>query len=121
MAKKILVVDDAYDTRELIEFRLQTTGYDVIKADNGEVAIQKIKEERPDLVIMDVMMPPPNGFQICRQIKDDPEFKKIPVILLTAKASESDQFWGKEAGADSYLTKPYDPDELLDKIKEFLE
>jgi len=70
------------------------------------------------LVILDVMMPPPNGFEVCRTLKEDPELKKIPVILLTAKASDSDRFWGAESGADAYISKPYNPDELLAKVAE---
>ncbi len=121
MAKKVLVVDDANDIIELIGYRLKTNGYDVIAANSGEIAMTKIKKEKPDLVIMDVMMPPPNGFQVCRQIKDDPQYRHIPIVLLTAKSTESDQFWGMEAGADAYLTKPYNPDELLSKVQELLE
>ena len=121
MAKKVLVVDDANDIIELIGYRLKTNGYDVIAANSGEIAMTKIKKEKPDLVIMDIMMPPPNGFQVCRQIKDDPQYRHIPIVLLTAKSTESDQFWGMEAGADAYLTKPYNPDELLSKVQELLE
>lgn len=118
MAKKVLVVDDANDTIELIEYRLKTNGFDVVSASSGQGALEKIKSDKPDLIIMDVMMPPPNGFQVCRQLKDDPHTRHIPVILLTAKSTESDQFWGMEAGADAYLTKPYNPEELLTKIND---
>ena len=121
MAKKVLVVDDANDIIELIEYRLKTNGYDVIAANTGEAAITKIQKENPDLIIMDVMMPPPNGFQVCRQIKDNPQYRHLPIILLTAKSTESDQFWGMEAGADAYLTKPYNPEELLSRVQELLE
>ena len=99
---------------------LKATGYEVAVATDGIEAINSVKADRPDLILLDVMMPILNGFQACRQLKDDPQFKNIPVILLTAKSTESDQFWGIEAGADAYITKPYNEKELLVKIKELL-
>lgn len=120
MPQKILIVDDEPDLLELLEVRLKSSGYLVVSAIDGAEAIPTIKAEKPDLVVMDVMMPNLNGFQACRQLKDDPQFKHIPVILLTAKTTESDHFWGIEAGADAYITKPYNEKELLLKIKELL-
>jgi DNA-binding response OmpR family regulator len=117
MANKILIVDDEPGILLMITARFQKSGYQVATATNGEEALQKVKQDRPDLVILDVMMPILNGYQVCRTLKDDPEFKKIPVILLTAKTTESDEFWGLEAGADAYVPKPYNAQELLDKVK----
>ncbi len=121
MAKKILVVDDEPQIVALLGSRLKTHGYNVVTAQTGAEALKKVKDEKPDLLVLDVMMPPPNGFQVCRTLKDDPEFKNIPIVLLTAKAAESDQFWGLESGADAYVTKPYNPKELLTQIQALLE
>ena len=121
MAKKILVTDDEANIVMMVETRLKKQGYAVITANSGATALEQVKKDRPDLIILDVMMPPPNGFQVCRQLKDDEQYKDIPIILLTAKSSESDQFWGMESGADAYVTKPYNPEELLSKVKDLLE
>jgi len=119
--KKILVIDDEPDIVKMVELRLKACGYEVLKGSNGEEALALTKEHHPDLIILDVMMPPPNGFQVCRTLKDDPQFKNTPIILLTAKVSESDQFWGLESGADEYVSKPYNAEELLEKIRVLLE
>lgn len=120
MPKKLLIADDEPHIIKILEIRLKKAGYEVKTADSGESALARIKEVKPDLIVLDVMMPPPNGFQLCRMLKDDPQYKEIPVILLTAKASESDQFWGMESGASVYITKPYAPEDLLGKIRELL-
>jgi len=120
MPNKILIADDELDLLELLAVRLKANGYKILTAADGGEVLPKVRAERPDLIILDVMMPVLNGFQVCRQIKDDPQHKDIPVILLTAKTTESDQFWGIEAGADAYVTKPYNEQELLAKIKELL-
>ncbi|MBF0494589.1 MAG: response regulator [Candidatus Omnitrophica bacterium] len=121
MPKKILVVDDEVDIANMVQMRLESQGYTVIQANDGEAALDKIKKENPDLVLLDVMVPPPNGFQLCRMLKDEPLYRNIPIILLTAKSTESDKFWGQESGADEYVTKPYDAADLLKKIKKLLE
>lgn len=118
--KKILIIDDEQSIIDVLTIRLEANGYNVISGISGEEALQKTKEEHPDIILMDVMMPPPNGFQTCRTLKDDPQLKHIPIILLTAKTQESDKFWGTESGADGYLTKPYNSNELLSKIEELL-
>ena len=115
--KKILVVDDEPDLVETLTMRLEANDYEVISASNGEDALKKAKSDKPDLVLLDVMMPPPNGYKVCRMLKDDPEHKNLPVILLAAKGSDSDKFWGTESGADAYVTKPYNSQELLEKIR----
>ena len=116
MKPTILVIDDESSVLKVIEKRLQTYNCKIITGTSGEEALDLTKKHNPNLIIMDVMMPPPNGFQVCRMLKDNPEYKKIPIILLTAKSTESDKFWGTEAGADAYLTKPYNADELLEQI-----
>ena len=120
MAKKILVVDDEPAIVMMIKTRLTRAGYESVEAGSGSEALQQARSERPDLILLDVMMPPPNGYQVCRMLKDDPEFKSVPIILLTAKGSETDKFWGSEAGADRYLTKPYNAQELMGVVAELL-
>jgi len=120
MGQKILIVDDEPGIITLLKTRLSANGYEVITGANGQDALSQIKGQHPDLVILDVMMPPPNGFQVCRTVKDDPELKNIPIILLTAKSAESDKFWGVESGADAYVTKPYNPEELLAQVTSLL-
>jgi len=120
MAKKIVIAEDNEHIRMVVEARLKGNGYEVVTAEDGQMALEKIRTESPDLIILDVVMPPPNGFQVCRTIKDDAGLKHIPIILLTSKSSESDKFWGMESGADAYVTKPYNPEDLLAHIKDLL-
>lgn len=117
MVKKILIIDDEPEIVKIISLRLKANGYEIISGSTGEEALRLTRAHSPDLVILDVMMPAPNGYKVCRMIKDNPDTKDIPVILLTAKTSESDKFWGHEAGADEYLMKPYNAEELLLSIK----
>jgi len=121
MPKKILVVDDEESILVLIRTRLKAAGYDVVTGASGTEALEKVRSEKPDLAILDVMMPPPNGYQVCRAIKDDADLRHIPVAMLTAKATDSDKFWGEESGADAYITKPYNPQELMEIIKRLME
>lgn len=120
MGKKVLIADDEINILTMVEARLRAHGYEVVTAESGEGALQKLKEDRPELIILDIMMPPPNGYQLCRQLKDDPQYKEIPIILLTAKSTESDKFWGFESGADAYITKPYNSEELITTIANLL-
>ncbi|MDP8219173.1 MAG: response regulator [Candidatus Theseobacter exili] len=120
MKLKILVIDDEPHIVKILETRLRHIGYDVITGTNGVEALAKTREEKPNLVILDVMIPPPNGFQVCSTLKDDPECNQIPIILLTAKSTESDQFWGTESGADAYLTKPYNAEDLMNTVKSLI-
>ncbi|MBL7158770.1 MAG: response regulator [Candidatus Omnitrophica bacterium] len=121
MAKKILIVDDELLILDLLQVRLEANKFEVIKATNGEEALEKAKGiPRPDLIVLDVLMPPPNGFQVCRTLKDDPDYRDIPIILLTAKSTESDKFWGTESGADAYITKPYSAEEFVTLIKSLI-
>lgn len=115
--KKILVADDEPDMLMLITARLEASGYEAITAIDGQDALNKIRETKPALILLDVMMPRLNGYQVCREVRKDPDLKDIPVIMLSAKSQESDKFWGKETGADDYITKPFEASELLAKIK----
>lgn len=113
---KILVVDDSPTERFFLSDLLSQKGYQVITAENGEAGIEKAKAERPDLVIMDVVMPGLNGYQATRTLTRDEATKNIPVIVCTSKGQETDKIWGLRQGAMDYLVKPIDPEVLLQKI-----
>lgn len=117
MPKKILAVDDEKHIRLLVEVNLKRAGYTVITASDGEEALEKVKSEKPDLVVLDVMMPRKDGFEVLRTLRADPETMNLPVIMLTAKAQDADVFRGWQSGVDSYLTKPFNPMELLTFVK----
>ncbi len=117
MPKKILAVDDEKNIRLLVEINLKRAGYEVVTASDGEEALEKVKAERPDLVVLDVMMPRKDGFEVLRTLRADPETMELPVIMLTAKAQDADVFRGWQSGVDSYLTKPFNPMELLTFVK----
>ena len=120
-AKKILVVDDDKGATKLTETQLRANGYDVISSNEAPEGLQVALSQKPDLIILDVMMPIVNGYNFCRLLKSTEEQKDIPVILLTSRDAEEDKEIGKEVGANAYMTKPYNVDELLAKIKELLE
>jgi len=113
---KILVVDDENYILHILDFSLGAEGYEVITAEDGEEAVRKCRDEKPDLVVLDVMMPKMDGFEACRTIKRDPETADTPVILLSAKSRDIDQKQGYEAGADDYITKPFSPGRLVDRV-----
>ena len=117
----ILAVDDTPQNIRLLEAVLLPRGYDVLTATCGPEALEKVVAERPDIVLLDIMMPRMDGLEVTRALKGDPETKDIPIILLSAKAQASDIQAGKDIGADDYLTKPFDPLELLERVNELLE
>ena len=114
--KKILVVDDSATERHFIEEILSKRGFEVSFADDGEKGVAQAKLNKPDLVIMDVVMPGMNGFQATRAITSDPETRHIPVIICTTKGQETDKVWGVRQGAKDYVVKPITEAELLSKI-----
>jgi len=118
--KKILVVDDEKDILTLLSSRLEMSGFEVSTARDGFEAIEKIKTIKPDLVILDIMLPKMDGFQVARLFKFDLDYKDIPIIFLTAKASEEDKNMAKEVGGDYYFVKPFNFQEMLQKIKDIL-
>ena len=120
MKPRILVVDDEPEAVELIEFNLKQSGYTVSTAAEGAEALKKARSQPPDLIVLDVMLPEMDGFEICKTLRLDPSTTKVPIIMLTAKAAEIDRVLGLELGADDYLTKPFSPRELLLRIKKIL-
>ncbi len=113
MAKIILVVDDERHIVRLVEVNLTRAGYEVVSAYDGVEALEKIEENIPDMIVLDVMMPRMDGFEVLKKLQADPKYKDIPVIMLTAKAQDADIFKGWQSGVSSYLTKPFNPKELL--------
>jgi len=109
----ILVVEDSVTDLRMVTATLESIGHTIITAVDGEEAIAKAKKEHPSLVLLDVILPGRNGFQVCRDLKMAPETKDIPVIIISSKNQESDRFWGIKQGAVEYLTKPFGNDELL--------
>ena len=118
--KKILVVDDSPMELKLMIAPLLAQNYEVITATDGQEALEKGLTEKPDLIILDVVMPRMDGFQACRKMKASPELHNIPVIMLSSKTQKADEFWGKKQGADVYLTKPFEDAVLLEAVAQSL-
>ena len=116
----VLVVDDEPFICRSLSFVLRKGNYNVVEARNGEEALAAVRQHKPDLVFMDVMMPKLNGFDVCAQIKQDPELRDTRVILLTAKGQDSDREVGTRAGADDYMTKPFSPTKILERARAML-
>ena len=119
-SKRILIVDDEDGIVKLVKMYLEHHRYEVITADDGQEGLEKAKTDKPDLIVLDLMLPKINGYKVCGLLKKDTRYAKIPVILFTAKTQEKDAKLGEEVGADAYLTKPFEPEVLLAKIKELL-
>lgn len=117
---KILVVDDHQEMVDLIQESFKLRGYDVLGASNGQEALAKVYQEKPDLILLDIMMPMIDGYEICKTLKNNDETKHIPVILITVKGNESDIEKGFEVRADGYVVKPFDPKELTEFAEKFL-
>ena len=121
MAKaRLLIVDDEKDIVETLTFRLEANGYEVSKAYDGQDGFDKAKKEKPDLIILDLMLPKMDGYKVCGLLKADARYSKIPIIMFTARAQDSDKSMGEDVGADTYITKPFEPQVLLGKISELL-
>ncbi len=117
MPKKILAVDDERHIVRLVQVNLERAGYEVVTAFDGKDALEKVKSENPDLVVLDVMMPYMDGFEVLQNLRKDPSTRELPVIMLTAKAQDADVFRGWQSGVDCYLTKPFNPMELIVFVK----
>lgn len=120
-SKKILVVEDEEDMRDLIKVRLEVEGYEVLEAGDGEEALRIVKKEKPDLIVLDLMIPKITGFEVCRMVKFDDESKKIPIIILSAMAQQRDREKAMEYGAEEYFIKPFDLGLMVVKMKQMME
>ena len=114
--KKILLVEDEPEFRLALRMRLEANGYDIIEAEDGATGLNTARHQNPDLIILDVMLPKMDGFKVARLLKFDLKYKNIPLMMLTVMSQASDRKMGQAVGADAYLTKPYQPQELLDTI-----
>lgn len=118
--KRILLVDDETELVDMVKMRLEAYNYEVITAYDGQEALDKAHREKPELIILDLMLPKIDGYKVCRMLKFDEKYKHIPIIMFTARAQEEDERLGQEVGADAYITKPFEPQVLVGKIKELL-
>jgi two-component system, cell cycle response regulator DivK len=120
MSKRILVVEDQEDNRRILRDLLASADYEMIEAGDGAAGVSAAKSARPDLILMDIQLPVMDGYEATRRIKADPDLKQIPIIVVTSYALSGDEAKARDAGCDSYVTKPYSPRQLLAKIKEYL-
>ena len=120
MTKKVLIVDDEVNIVTALEFLLQRSGYEVMVAQNGDEALQRVESFAPDLVLLDVMMPRISGYEVCRRMRERADWKHIKIIMLSAKGREAEVSKGVSLGADLYVTKPFSNNELVGKIGELL-
>ena len=120
MQKLILIADDEPDIVETLKFLVESEGYKCITAFDGEEALKLAKEEQPNLLLLDIMMPKINGYKVSRLLKFDAKYKNIPILMITARSQEEDRLIGQETGANEYITKPFDINEVIDKIKYYL-
>ena len=121
MSKRILIADDETDIVETLQFMLEVEGFECLTAYNGEDALNLAKREMPDLLILDVMMPKINGYKVCRLLKFDAKYKNIPILMVTARSQEEDKMISEETGADEYITKPFEINDVVEKVKKYLE
>jgi twitching motility two-component system response regulator PilH len=117
---KILVVDDSPTELALTRTALQQAGYRILTAADGEQALQMVGREVPDLIVLDVVLPRKNGYQVCRQLKSSPDTMQTKILMLSNKSLDADKFWALRQGADLYMTKPFDVDELLGNVEQLL-
>jgi len=117
MAKRILIVDDEVQLVEMVKMRLEAAGYEVISAYDGQDGFEKAKKDKPDLIILDLMLPKMDGYKVCGLLKSDARYSKIPIVMFSARAQDEDVRLGKDLGAEEYVTKPFEPKILLDKIR----
>lgn len=121
MAHKILIVDDDPPIVELLKFTLEKAGYKTVVAMDGEQALEKVKGENPDLVLLDIMLPTKDGYSVLEELRGNTEFKILPIVIISAKVQEVDISFGLELGANDYFTKPLDLDKLVKKVEALLE
>ena len=116
----VLVVEDSVTQREMITDLLKGSGLNVSIATDGVEALEHIEGHRPDLVVLDIVMPRMNGYEVCRRIKADPKTQNVPVVMCSSKGEEFDRYWGMKQGADAYIAKPFQPTELVGTVKQLL-
>ena len=121
MNKKVLIADDEQNIVISLEFLMKREGYEVLLANDGDEAIQRIRADQPDLVLLDVMMPKKSGFEVCQEVKADPALAAVRILMLTAKGRDTEVAKGLALGADAYMTKPFSTRELEDKVRSLLE
>ncbi len=117
---KVLVIEDSVTQREMIANLLRGSGLTVIEASDGVEALEQIQKGLPDLVVLDIVMPRMNGYEVCRRIKADPKTQNVPVVMCSSKGEEFDRYWGMKQGADAYVAKPFQPTELVGTVKQML-
>lgn len=120
MARKILVVDDSATEMAVMSSSLKAEGFHVLTASNGDEALSQLEHDTPDAIVLDVIMPGRNGFQLCRQIRNDARWSNVPIVIVTSKDQESDRFWGMKQGASEYITKPFAPAILIEAVRRFV-
>jgi twitching motility two-component system response regulator PilH len=116
----VLVVEDSITQREMITDLLKGSGLQVTVAGDGLEALEQIQDSRPDLVVLDIVMPRMNGYEVCRRLKADPNTQDVPVVMCSSKGEEFDRYWGMKQGADAYIAKPFQPTELVGTVKQLL-
>ncbi len=119
--QKVLVVDDSITQRQLMSNALEDIGLTVLIATDGVEALEQIQSTQPDIVVLDIVMPRMNGYEVCRKIKSNPATQNVPVVICSSKTEEFDRYWGMKQGADAYLTKPIQPQELLVTVRQLLD
>ena len=120
MLKKVLIVDDSQSEIRLMQSLLEESGYWAVGLNDPTKIEETIEKERPNIILLDVVMPTRNGFQVCRELKNHDSYSTIPVILVTSKSTPSDRFWGQQQGANGYVAKPFTPEELLKELRRFV-
>ncbi|AFZ27579.1 response regulator with CheY-like receiver domain and winged-helix DNA-binding domain [Cylindrospermum stagnale PCC 7417] len=116
----VLIVEDSIAQREMITDLLKASGLTVIHAGDGVEALEAIQSAAPDLVVLDIVMPRMNGYELCRRLKSDPKTQNVPVVMCSSKGEEFDRYWGMKQGADAYIAKPFQPTELVGTVKQLL-
>lgn len=116
----VLVVEDSISQREMITELLRGIGLSVTAASDGMEALEQMQRQRPDMVVLDIVMPRMNGYELCRRIKADPSTQNVPIVMCSSKGEEFDRYWGMKQGADAYIAKPFQPTELVGTVKQLL-
>lgn len=117
---KVLVVEDSVAQQQMISDLLKDSGLTVAVANNGVEALSHVQQDHPDIVVLDIVMPQMNGYEVCRRLKADPKTQNVPVVMCSSKGEEFDRYWGMRQGADAYIAKPFQPNELIGTVRQLL-